>query len=73
MLLFVAEAAIGMCRVFHGLLFVLRRLKELLELLMNRLGHLWQVAIVLPSQMSLQHCDLLVELVQVEFRLLMQF
>ena len=37
---------------------------------MDSLGHLWQVAIVLASQVPLELRDLLVELVKVEFCLL---
>jgi len=69
LLLLLVTCAVGV-RVLGRLLLVFGGLEELLELFMDSLGHLWQVAIVLASQVPLELCDLLVELVKVEFGLL---
>ena len=69
LLLLLVTCAVGV-RVLGRLLLVFGGLEELLELFMDSLRHLWQVAIVLASQVPLELCDLLVELVKVEFGLL---
>ena len=60
-------------RVLGRLLLVFGGLEEVLELFMDSLGHLWQVAIILAAQVPLELRDLLVEIVQVEFRLFVHF
>ena len=60
-------------RVLGRLLLVFSGLEEVLELFMDSLGHLWQVAIILAAQVPLELRDLLVEIVQVEFRLFVHF
>ena len=59
-------------RVGRGLLFVLGRLEELPELLVDGEGHGGEVAVVLPPQMPLQLLNLLVQVPQVEFGLFIQ-
>ena len=68
LLILLVICAVGV-HVLGRLLLVFSSLEELLELLVDSLGHLWQVAIVLATQVPLELRDLLVELVKVEFRL----
>ena len=68
LLILLVTCAVGV-HVLGRLLLVFSSLEELLELLVDSLGHLWQVAIVLATQVPLELRDLLVELVKVEFRL----
>ena len=73
LLLFLFVTCSVRVRVLGRLLLVFGGLEEVLELFMDSLGHLWQVAIILAAQVPLELRDLLVEIVQVEFRLFVHF
>ena len=73
LLLFLFVTCSVRVRVLGRLLLVFGGLEEVLELFMNSLGHLWQIAIILAAQVPLELRDLLVKIVQVEFRLFVHF